>query len=367
MLRIMKIGKIVRESVQKIFVKFVVFSIVIIGLLIATFYAFQLLPTQKKLLQEKLFDRAKTISNISSPIIVKALDTKDDITLLSQIDNIMKYADDVHTVYILDNNSTVIAHNKTGEWGNIYSDKNTKKATNSKTDYTFDTTGPKGFIYSHPLFSADRIGTLFIGISNQKTTEAFSAMVQNALYAAIPTFLVAVLIFTLFVSRQITTPIIKFGKILNSILLGRGNEYISAYRNDEIGQIAYKINGIIDKFSKGAMTAQDEINNTKERAALFVTELSKLFPEGLIITNSEDKVIYLNEKAAAVISVSSTESIGKHVLDLTANNDFVELVKKSMNNSNKLMVENLPTLNKTAKIIALNKESDLLGMIVMFV
>jgi len=363
----MKISKIIKESKQKIFVKFLAFSLVIIGLLVVIFYAFQLLPAQKKLLKDKLLDRAKTISNISSPIIVKALDTKEDIMLLSQIDNIMKYADDVYTVYILDNEGGVLAHNKTGEWGKIYADANTQKALKSINDNIFNTSEPSGFIYSHPLVSSDRIGTLFIGVSNQKTTEAFSTMMENALYAAIPTFLIVVLVFSMFVSREITTPIIKFERILNSILLGKGNEYISSYKNDEIGHIAYKINGIIDKFSKGTITAQDEITSTRERTHLFVNELSKLFSEGLIITDNEDKVIHMNEKAAAAISVSSTESIGKHVLDLTSNNDFIELVKKSMNNSNKLITENLPTLNKTAKIIAVNKESDLVGMIIMFV
>lgn len=363
----MKISILVKELKQKIFVRFCAFSLVLIGLLVVVFYSFQLLPAQKRLLKDKLLDRAKTISNISSPIIIKALDTKDDITLLSQIDNIMKYADDVNIVYILDSEGRVIAHNKTGEWGKIYSDPNTKKAISSKTDIISKTAEPAGFLQSHPLIGNDRIGTLFIGISSQKMNEAFSTMIANALYSAIPTFLLVVLAFLMFVSREITAPVIKFGKILNSILLGRGNEYIHSYKNDEVGQIAYKINGIIDKFTNDIKSAQDKVNDSKEKSVLFLTELSKLFPDGLIITNSEDKVIFLNEKAAATISVSSTESVGKHVLDLTSNNDFIELVKKSMNNSNKLIVENLHTLSKTAKIIAVNKGSDLVGTIIMFI
>jgi len=362
----MKISEILKEAKQKLFVRFAAFSFFIVGLLVLVFYAGQLIPSQNKLLREKLFDRAKTISNLSSPIIVKALDTKDDITLLSQIDNMMKYVDDVNTVYILDNTGKVIAHNKTGEWGNVYSDKNITKSIKSKNDYISSTGEPKGFLYSHPLVSGDRIGTLFIGISSQKMSETLLAMIENDVFAAIPTFLIVVVVLVMFVSREITSPIVKFEKILNSILLGRGDEKICSYKTDEIGQIACKINSIIDKFSKDMEASLLEINSTKEKTALFITEMSKLFSEGLIITNSEDKVIFLNEKAASAISIDSTESIGKHLLDITSNSDFIELVKQSMKTSNKLIEETLDSLNITTRVITVNNGNDMIGTIIIF-
>lgn len=363
----MKLKTVFQQAKKKIFTRYVFFVSLVVFILVSVFYGFQLIPAQQNLLKEKIIDRGKTISEISAPIILKAIDTKDDIIMLTQINTIMKL-DDIYTVYIMDNDGKIIAHDKPGEWGKIYLDEISTKATKFKTPSIHRTKTPKdGYIYAHPLIMQERIGTFIVGISNERTKEKYFAMLQNNIYSAIPTFLLSVILLSLFVYKSLVLPVQKFEKVLSSISLGKSNEKICSYGQDEIGEIACRINNIIDKLHNEIVSAQTEAETIKERMQTFINELCRHFSDGIIVTDRNDKIVFINKKAAASISVDENEAVSKHILDLTNNIDFVDLVKKALDNPNQLIEDTLSSINKTTRIVSINtEENELIGLIIVF-
>jgi methyl-accepting chemotaxis protein len=363
----MKLATLIYEAKQKVFVKFIIFTGIVMFLLMLVFYGLQLLPAEKKLLTDKIYDRGATIAGLSAPIIIKSMDTKDDIILLSQIENIMKL-DDIVTVYILDPQGTVIAHNKTGEWGKAYTDSISKRGIKSLKDNFFESAEIKGYLYTHPLVSETKTSTLFIGISKQKISDAFSSMMLTAVSMAVPTFFVITILMGFFVSREVTNPLNKFEKLLNSILLGKGNEKIySCKQGDEIGRIACCLNGLIDKFGVEIADREYNVMKAKERSSTFINEIAKHFESGLIMTDSEDRVIFLNKKGANAISATEKEVIGKHILEFTTNADLIDLTRKSHDNANVLIEEKVKSIDKTVKVVTITgQEHELIGTVIIF-
>ena len=128
---------------QNIFMQFVLFACLVVTLLLAYIYLFQYLPSQERLLRRNIFDKLKVIAQLSKPALTKAITGKDDISLLSQIENIVK-VDDVSTAYILDNNGKVVMHDKTNEWGAVYTDAVSRLAVSKKDNLVQSTKDGKG-------------------------------------------------------------------------------------------------------------------------------------------------------------------------------------------------------------------------------
>ncbi|MFA5779238.1 MAG: hypothetical protein WC947_03800 [Elusimicrobiota bacterium] len=344
---------------QNIFFKSILFVFAVIASLLIFFYVFQFLPAQKKLLNKNLFDRAKTIYNLSGPIIVKAIETKDDLLILSQIENIMKL-DDISTVYILDSDGKVITHDRTAEWGKIYGDEISKKAGGTKKELIQKSPEIKGYLYSVPLTSS---ATLCVGLSQQKTNETFDLIKKNAFYSAITVLIAVISIFAFFIFSQITSQFIKLENILKSVMLGTG-EKIDVRRKDEFGKLSLLINKIINKLETENITAHKKLSETQKKSARFIQELSKHFENGLIVTNFENKIILANQKAKDFLSVVEKDPAGKHILEIIKTPEFIDVLKRSAANVNKLLEEVIN--NKTIKIITVGgRETEIIGTIII--
>jgi len=344
---------------QNIFLKSIMFVFIVITSLLVFFYVFQFLPAQKKILNKNLFDRAKTIYNLSGSIIIRAIETKDDLLVLSQVENIMKL-DDINTVFILDNDGRVITHNRTAEWGKIYSDEISKKAVETKKNFIQKSPEIKGYLYSVPLTSS---ATLCIGLSQQKTNETFDLIKKNAFYSAITILILVISIFAFFIFSQITSQFLKLENILKSVILGTG-EKISVRRKDEFGKLSLLINEIISKLETENITAHKKISETQKKSARFIQELSKHFGDGLIVTNSENKIIFVNQKAKDFLSVDEKDPAGKHILEIIKTSEFVDVLKRSAANVNKPLEEMIN--NKTIKIITVGgRETEVIGTIII--
>lgn len=323
------------------------------------FYIFQFLPTQQKLLTKNLFDRAKTINNLSGPFIVKSLETKDDLMLLSQVESIMKL-DDINTVYILDNTGKVVTHDRTSEWGKIYNDEISKKVIDAKKILIQKSSELKGYLYSAPISSS---ATLCIGLSMQKTNDTLALVKKNTFYSAITIFILCISVVAFFVFSQIVSQFIKLENILRSVKLGSG-EKIEVKRKDEFGKIALLINDIISKLEAENLTAHKKASETQKKLTRFIQELSKYFGNGLIVTNSENKIVFVNQKAKDNLHVTDKEPAGKHILDVINDSAFIDILKKSSSNMNNLLEEKFG--ERLIKITTIGgRESEIIGVIII--
>jgi hypothetical protein len=208
----------IKKYFHSLFLKILVFSVSIILLLVVYFYSFLYVPSQEKLIRANLFDRVKTIFVLSDNRLIKALQTHDDIMMLSVIENIMKL-DDISTAYLLDNNCKVITHDKTTQWGKTYTDNLSKKAVATKK--ILRQKSEFGYLFSLPLTSS---ATLCVGISSEKLTESISSLNSSALIEGVIILLISGILLYGFIYLRIYPRYAKLNGELRSLELGGGGQ-----------------------------------------------------------------------------------------------------------------------------------------------
>ena len=182
-------GKLFKSSFFKLFL----LSMLAVLALLLYFYSAELIPLQEKLLRVNEFDRVKTIFSLTAGDLTRAIASRDDITMLAKVENIMKI-EDVSAVYILDNSCRVITHNTTSKWAKTYSDDTAKRAVETKS--ALRQSIPTGYLFSMPLTSST---TLCVGISSQKLEDSVTSSGRKVLFTALIIFILAAAAFFLFI------------------------------------------------------------------------------------------------------------------------------------------------------------------------
>ncbi|MCB4790416.1 MAG: PAS domain-containing protein [Elusimicrobia bacterium] len=339
-----------------IFYKTILFFAVIIIIILAYIFGFYLLPLKEQALKDNVFEKVNAISNLSEPVITKALRNQDDISLLSQIEKMMKVSD-ISTVYVLDSTGTVVSHDRTGEWGKVYKDAITKKILLNRKISLYKSS--EGYLYATPLISSK---TLIIGISTYKTDTRYDLIKKNALYVSLTIFVLAMLFFTLFLIVQFRLQLKNLGELLTSVNAGTMDR-IEIDNNNEVSEISLLINELIDKYKTQEKTVLAKISQLKENDMLLIRAVSENLKNGIIVTNSDNKVIYLNKEISAILSIKQEDCIGKHILDVLDKPQFIDVLKKSTENLNVTVEDSVD--NKPLKLITVgNSSKEILGTII---
>ena len=100
--------------------------------------------------------------------------------------------------------------------------------------------------------------------------------------------------------------------------------------------------------------------------ASFLREAGKVLNDGLMITDSQNRIIHINRKAQDALALNDTEYEGKHLLDIIPDAEFLSLVKKSMDDPGQVMSGEYK--GRTMRLISLNKAGELTpGTIIAFI
>ncbi|MBN1622493.1 MAG: PAS domain-containing protein [Endomicrobiales bacterium] len=298
------------------------FSLILVSTLFFLFY-YYFLPMQEKQLKRNLYDKVKTVSDLSQPLINKALKNNDDITLLSQIEEILKIKD-INSAYILDNKGRVITHNQTSEWGKIYDDEISRKIVEKKKEMVNKI--PSGYLYSIPITSS---ATFCIRLSEQKIKENMNALEKNVGYTFLSISVTGILLFYLFIFSQFKTPLKNLGHVLKAVAVG-GIGKIEIKKHDEIGVLIKLVNDIIEKFEQDSSTSGVNVNEVKNNTKIIIEEIAKNISSGIMIIDSENRLIHINQKACDFLSVSRDNTSGKHILDFIQDALLIDLINKTV-------------------------------------
>lgn len=349
-----------KKRKTNITLKFVSFTVAVISALLVFFYVFQLVRLEKKLLRNNLFDKAKTISYLYSKTLAKAIETRDDLTLISHIENIMKI-DDIKTAYVLDNSGKVILHDKTSQWGKIFTDDVSKNAVKNKRILYQKSFEQKMYLFSSPLTSSS---TLCIGLSDEKMNEILLLHYKDILYTSLIVLFSCVLLFAGFVYFRISVKLRKIERFLHSISLS-GEGRIPVKENDDFWELSELINEVIGKVEAKNIVFSDKVDELDSKALGLLQELCGQFAGGIMILDSDYRIISANDKAQEMFQFDGKEISGRHILDVVKIPEFIELLKESSNNPGKTFEKKKDNLKVKIRTIV-NRQNELAGSILMF-
>ena len=327
--------------------------------------------TEKKNLKLSLIDRGKFLSTIFSSISIRAMDLGDDISLINNIQSLVEQQDVVHAM-ILSPQGNVIAHNKPTELGKVYDDNLSKKAAavESMTIFTYPyRENASLFVYEFvsPLISkGQKVGVLRFAITSRMVKESLERRLE---FFSIIFILMVVLsvIISYFYGLSLSSPLVMARENLEDVereaaLL----EIRDVKRKDEIGQILSSVYQIAGKMSEKRAVHVDELKLNQLKFRTYVESLGPLLPVGAILMDSNNSILYINDDAAKMIFAETSESKGKHILEVARNTEFAVLFKQALKEPNKIFTQEIKNVNKKVSIISiLGSDKMPLGTIVV--
>jgi len=289
--------------------KILLFTSLTTALVLMYFFSFELAPLNERLLKKNLYGKIKTVSLLEEPKLAQAVRSKDDVALISEIENIKK-VEDIKSVYILSSDYKAVVHDNVSSWGKIFDDKYSKQAVDAKREKV--QSQPDGYLYSVPLVSSVTLCILF---DNQRINDQLASAKINSLYAAAAIFVVVIALGYFFTRESVSKPFMELEGKLNSVLLGSGGR-INVKRNDEFGKIYGILNSLILKFEGSGSRQSGEAGAEYKNLLVLANIAVKNAGFGVLLIDPANKIILVNELAAEFFKKQPADMLCRHILDV---------------------------------------------------
>ncbi len=168
-----------------------------------------------------------------------------------------------------------------------------------------------------------------LALNQKKMVESKDRSLAVAQRATVTTAIISVVTILLglflvsYLSRKIVRPIYDFISKTKMISEGSYNQKLEVAGDDELAQLAVEFNNMADKLVAYEETNISKLKEEKNRSEAIVNSIS----DGMIVTDSEHRILLLNRKAESIFNVREAESIGKHFLEIIDNKKMFELLK----------------------------------------
>ncbi len=134
-----------------------------------------------------------------------------------------------------------------------------------------------------------------------------------------PIFIITVGSVLFFISRFIVKPIVSLTDLTKFISAGNLKKRINLKSNDEIGQLASSFNSMAEKLNDAYKNLEDKINQRtaeikqeRDRSLTIISSMS----EGLLVVDSDYKIVLLNRAARKILQMSSLDIAGKDIREI---------------------------------------------------
>jgi len=359
--------KLINKVKGSIRLKFSVFTGIFLILLLAVLSVY-IYRTKEKLLYQNLLSRGGNLVRIYNPLVSRAMQFKDDLTLISYMQNIIEQPDVIHTM-LIDSNGTVLAHNMVGEAGKNYSNDYVNqllKLDGLKT-FRIRIERHKYAVYDFciPLFvQGVKAGILRVGFSTREIKLSLGKYIENILLVCIIVLFFGILGSYLF-ANIILAPLNRVKEIVEDLNKGNPLGEITIKTQDEFSELVNLIKELNKKINDNYQKHQQDIDTLKKNFYAYLQKTGSSMTGEVILTDEENKIVYINDTGKTLLHANQEDITGRHILEIARNVEFVELLKKAMKNPDIPVVEELKSTNHKVKILAIQNESkDLLGIVV---
>lgn len=276
---------------------------------------------------------------LSSPLIKQAIQSKDDISLIFCIQNIMQDKT-VISAMAADSEGRVLAHSRASEIGAVKSSiKDIIKNNPGKLNGFIDYEGLKKSFYS-VIKIAGRDYFFEIIVSSMEMEKQLNEYAVKTIFSCAAGF---VLCFSLilFLSKRCFPSLSEIDNLKNTLTVSLQEK--SGIEKDR------------DLF--------------KARLEYLSASLGKMlggFCSGVILTDYNNKIIYYDEKAEKFLYNKSIKLGHEHVYESITNIELMELLKKSVKNPNAAVEEHIKSLDRSVRVVSIKDNEEFVGTAILF-
>ncbi len=167
---------------------------------------------------------------------------------------------------------------------------------------------------------------------------------QNIIFVAILGFVgitVLMILIYFYIIRRITRSIDELSAGIKKVSAGNLDHQVQVTTHDEIGNLAKFFNAMILNLKE----SRQNLINEKDRSEAIIANI----PEGIIVTDSENKLILANQKAEQMFNFALAEVQGKFILECINNPELLETIKEQLNDPDKIFSKEIQMLKENHK------------------
>lgn len=205
-----------------------------------------------------------------------------------------------------------------------------------------------------PIFEQIRDDSIELRLINQETMEAASENAQDISQQAIWSMAIAGataaaigLGFSLLLTRRIVQPLAEMTDATAKIAAGEYDIALKVKTKDELGMLAQEITTMSQKLRAFRDLNVGKVIVEKQRSEAIVQSIA----DGIIVVDSELKIIAINPIAANIANVKSMLATNNHFLDVFDNRQLYEYLKHTAETGKSPQVESdILTIERERKV-----------------
>jgi len=358
-----KIGLVVKMIISQI-----VFFFVLILMLGMVSYNYQ-----KNILMEQFFSNSKTIVQIYAMACADAKEARDDLMLLAYIER-MKKLPDIVKAMVIDKDLKVQMHTEKAEIGKVLQTDSIAVRVVTSGDFmvqTYKGIGGDYYAFSMPiLVEMKKVAFLRMDFSSHSIGMIMDSFREKAV--------LAVILMLILVAIGVYAVSISFGRgihelsMLSEIISTEKFDDVSsqkiAQRKDEIGSLAKVLFNTMQTVKSNYASYKEKITYNQRRFNDFLRSIGQYFSKGVMFLDQDNKVTYINAAACNILMTAADDNLGKHILEITRNAEFMESLSVSSTKPNQMTTMEITSLKTSVAVTTVQEEStnEIVGTIIVF-
>lgn len=206
----------------------------------------------------------------------------------------------------------------------------------------------KGHSFSYVMQSFSEYPSLYFSLIRDSKDIFFLKLKIISIMAAV-LFLSIFIIYFIYaiIIKQITSSIDILSAVSEKVADGDLDQRIYCDSSDEIGELSSIFNQMVHNLKESSQNLTYE----KERSEAIIS----CIPEGIIVTDLENRLILANQKAEQMFNFQSNQVQGKVLLEYLNNEDLTSILQKPFNEKNIITSEiKIPDKHETDHIYTLS-------------
>ncbi len=124
------------------------------------------------------------------------------------------------------------------------------------------------------------------------------------------------------IARTVTRPVRELTKAAQEVAAGELGHKVTVAAKDEIGQLARAFNDM----SSALKATMDDVSTERNKLVSILTSMA----DGVIMTDTEGRVVLANTTASRLLSFKETDSLNKQLIEVVHDHEVDEILKKCL-------------------------------------
>ncbi len=282
--------------------------IIIFLIIIGSYLVIQ--DIQTGIIEKDFREKGTLLSNHLAMEVTKPLLVNDLTGIRNAIENSMDSYPDIEYVFVTDSRGTVLVHTFAGGFPAAF--QNRSNPANIENESVFET--DKGIIHEFYVSLANNTGYLHVGLSENWIRSQIQEASQRLLLLALSAIVLGG-VFTYFIGRRLTEPVLLLTEGANRINKGILDQKIDIKTDDELGELAKTFNEMASSLNQKL----SDLVASKEETEIAQKYLETLFnniEDGIIVMNSNHEIIKTNESFLRLLGLREEDVLGRSCHEL---------------------------------------------------